>query len=107
MEISRTLTISTVHIKKETMQELRRINEEQKYVLDYRFPAFYTKGEYGFLIYVPENILDTDTEGKNTAYPQVPEDLVKAMQLAREHGCEWLCLDDNGEEVEELERYNW
>ena len=38
--------------------------------------------------------------------PEIPEDLRKLIKLAREHHCEWLCLDCDGAEIDGLPTYN-
>lgn len=93
MEISKMLTISTVHITKETNDLLE--SEADKNIT-IGFPEVYGKENYGYFIHVPEDLEE---------YEEVPRDLLKCMLLAQKNDCEWLCLDCDGEVVDELETY--
>jgi alpha-mannosidase len=37
----------------------------------------------------------------------VPYDLIVCMQLALNNDCLWLCLDRDGEILDEIDQYNW
>lgn len=92
MEISKMLTISTAHISPETAQFLDKETIEGKTSL-----VVYNKGEYGWFIFIAP---DFEAEC-------IPEDLQNCMCFAEGNGCEWLCLDRDGEIIAELKEYTW
>lgn len=64
--------------------------------------SIYDKEEFGWWIYVPQNMIEFYKGGED-----IPEDLWSCMLLAWENNCTWLCLDCDGQEVDELEMYEW
>lgn len=91
MEISKMLTISTAHITKVTAE-----------LLDdgVRDLIVYPKGEYGWLIVVPESdVIDS--------LHIVMSDLMRLLTFAKDLGCEWLCLDCDREVLDYLHTYEW
>ena len=103
MDISKMLTISTRHISEKTY-ELLRTDARTWAVKD--FVVTYAKKsilEYsGFWILVPD---DYEECRKHGGYKDVPDDLHECLLLAIREGCEWLCLDNDGEVLEELKTY--
>lgn len=90
MEIYKMMVLSTGHISKETAKLL----EEDKVGV-----VVYPKDEYGWFIVVTDwNGIDADP---------VPDDLAECLKIAEENGCDWLCLDCDGETVENLPIYQW
>ena len=89
MEISKMLTVSTAHITQETSELLD--NDKLSIVV-------YPKSEYGWFILV----CDWD-EYEN----ELPKDLKKFLMLAEDQGCNWLCLDCDGEVLGFLDVYEW
>ena len=101
MEISKMLTISTAHIRKDTAEFIENVcrdNTLSKLIV-YDKTARYNgcSEEYGWFIYC------------NVALPDlnVPEDLLKVMCFARDNDCAWLCLDRDGEILDYFETYEW
>ena len=99
MEISKMLTISTAHISKSTVSALRK--EPDPLFSDLEV-AVYPKGCYGFWVYCSPNMEIDHNNGEG-----IPHDLWECMKLAKTNGCEWLCLDSDGEIIEELPKYEW
>lgn len=93
MEICKMLTISTIHISRETSNML---DEDLLPVTEFK------KGNYGWFIFCPENLIVFYNNGKD-----IPDDLWKCMLFACEKSCSWLCLDCDGNEVAELPVYIW
>lgn len=102
-EIDQMITISTCHISQETAQILEDSSEERTSLC---LPATYTKGKYGFLIYVGEDFTG-DRIKDSDACNDVPDDLYECMKLARKQGCVWLCLDRDAMVVDNLPSYDW
>ena len=98
LDITKMITISTAHITKETADIL---NASANYPFVTDLPVIYTKGEYGYMIHIPEYYGD---EGE---FENMPLDLYPVMNLAKENDCEWLCLDRDGEFVDSFETYDW
>lgn len=93
-EISKMMTFGSIHITEKTAELMdlnRDFNVEQLSSL-----SVYEKGDYGWIIYVPEYEV---TDG--------PEDLLRLINIARENGCTWLCIDSDGPEVKDLPKYDW
>lgn len=89
MEISKMLTISTAHIRKETPELL---DDGIRYLIVYK------KDEYGWFIFVPSY--------ENNVSKAMP-DLHRLLVFAKDMDCEWLCLDRDGEILEYLPIYKW
>lgn len=93
LDITRMLTINTAHIKEETAE---KIDEFDLVTFD--------KVNFGWFIYIPtekEDVMEI-LEDKN-----IPDDLVDCIRLAWENNCNWLCLDRDASEFDELETYEW
>ena len=93
LDISKMLTVSTVHITNKTASKLGFDEFED-------IPVF-EKGEFGWLVCAL--CIDYLDDAEN----QIPADLFAAMMLARSNDCEWLCLDHDGEIVDELKVFDW
>ena len=93
-EISKMMTFGTVHISEKTA-ELMESNHDFN-IRELSNLSVYEKGDYGWIIYVPEYEV---TEG--------PEDLLRLINIARQNDCTWLCIDSDGPEVDNLPKYSW
>ena len=91
-DITKMVTISTVHIKESTTSFL----EETLLFSVYQFDYFY-------IIWI-----DNDTESYLKPFKnEIPNDLWDCIMFAHNLGCQWLCLDRDGEIVDELPVYEW
>ena len=98
MEIAKMLTLSTAHISEESVVMLEREVDKDKMGL-----IVYTKGEFGFWIYCPAALIEDEEYGKE----YIPEDIWNCMKLAQDNDCTWLCLDCDGEIIDELPTFEW
>ena len=106
MEIAKMLTISTAHITKETADKLNYeyedVTEEDYYQNSFCFNTgitIYLKDVFGWFICIPDaTILDESA---------IPDDLRDCLSFALKNGCDWLCLDCDGETVDELPTFEW
>ena len=89
-EISKMLTLSTAHVSEATAAKL----EKGRACL----LSIFAKGEYGWFIFVARE--DGSMGG-------APSDLAACIAKARALGCDWLCLDRDGETVGDLPTYEW
>ncbi len=90
MEISRMLTLSTAHISKETADKLGDQNSISLWIYD--------KVGYGWFIYIPdEHDLSTD----------IPDDLLIVVQFAKQMDIGIVCLDCDGNTLDQLPTYDW
>lgn len=94
MNISKCLTISTSHISWNTSNKLR--TDPMAFAIGL---SVYEKGEYGWWIYIGDNI--------NALPSDLPNDLMECIRLAMSNDCEWLCLDCDGEEIHSLQTFEW
>lgn len=94
MEISKCLTISTSHVKESTMLML-----EQEVISSNPSLCVYEKKAFGFWVHIPESGVELSSE--------LPVDLLTCIKLAIDNDCEWLCLDRDGEVLNELPDYCW
>lgn len=92
MEITKMLTISTAHITEETARllELEPDNDNMQLIV-------YNKADFGWFIYVNEYLENRD----------IPDDLRKCLELAKENDCKWLCLECDTDVVDGLDEYEW
>lgn len=101
MEISKMLTISTTHIRKDTAEFIENVcrdNTLSKLIV-YDKTARYNgcSEEYGWFIYCNVDLPDLN----------VPEDLLKLIKFTKSNNCDWLCLDRDGDVVDSLDKYEW
>lgn len=102
MEITKMLNVSTAHISEITAELL---DKSKSYELH---NVVYNKKEYGWFIYLDKDNLDNYYEPYNKEdYFYVPEELLKLMKFAKDVGCDWLCLDRDGEVLDYFETFNW
>lgn len=94
MEISKMLTMSTAHIKKSTAEWLQ--NEWQQC----SSLTVYKKDDYGWFIFVASEVFYGEQVN-------VPEDLACAIDMAKKVDCDWLCLDSDGEKIDDLPEFKW
>ena len=103
MDISKMLTVSTVHITKETAKFIHNVCKDNNLsrLIVYDKSAKYSDctERYGWFIYCNVDLQDL----------QVPEDLLQVMCFARYNHCDWLCLDRDSEVVASkyLDVYEW
>ncbi|MCO5157841.1 MAG: hypothetical protein M9945_14025 [Aquamicrobium sp.] len=90
MHVETCLTVSTAHISALTAEYLNAGETFDLIVFD--------KGGYGWWFFVGD--LPEDTS-------QVPQDLLAAINVARELGCPWLCLDQAADQLDDLPAYEW
>ena len=92
MEITKMLTLSTAHITEDT----NRLLANEPYTDGMQLSVF-TKADFGWFIYIND-----DFENRS-----IPDDLRACLELAKKNECKWLCLDCDGDVVDELEEYEW
>lgn len=98
-DIAKLLTLSTAHIKEDTNTFLYcQCRNPKKHDI-----IIFTKGEYGYFIYIDETVKEQALNGDDT----LPEDLRACIKFATEKECEWLCLDRDAEPIDELPEYEW
>jgi hypothetical protein len=95
VEIEKMITLSTGHIQASTAEYLNQDYHDTNLVV-------YEKDEFGWFIsldseYIPEMLKTLET----------PADLAQVIAYALDHGCTWLALDVDGQELEELPTYEW
>jgi len=90
LEINKMLTISTGHISLETADRISAGDDDLPWILNW--------SEYGWLV------LCHDITGDDLDFPQ---DLQRCMDFARSRDCEWLRLDMDGDQIDELPVFDW
>lgn len=105
MDIAKMLTLSTVHVTKETSllldAYLAAPQDGVKPECDFDGLSIYPKGEYGWFFYIHDAFDDPEAAAK------LPTDLIEVVKFARGWGCDWLCLDCDAGDVDELPSYEW
>lgn len=93
LEIEKMIVISTAHIKKKTADIL----ETAALDLDVLGSiTVYLKEGLGYYIYFNPEHLD-----------EIPNDLRKCIEFAVKNGCTVLCLERDGQIVDDLPEYDW
>ena len=87
MGISKMLDISKTHITAETSDWLDKEVDLAEEI------TAYAKEGYGWFIVITPDDLDNDN---------IPEDLMRCMKLAYKKKCHWLCIDQDGEVLDDL-----
>lgn len=81
------LVLSTEHLEHDTCTEW----------LDTAPFAAFTKADYGWFVFVPEDLGETP----------MPPDLLACCQLARAYGCEWIMFDRDAPALGTLPVFDW
>lgn len=100
LEISHMATVSISHIRQSTAEEMMLDGVTNKFMV-----PIYTKSVpndndpgYGFYVYLDSACLENG---------DFPEDLTAVIELALDNGCDVLCLDSDGPEIDGLTVYEW
>jgi hypothetical protein len=99
MRIDKTLTINNNHITCETMLALHI----EPWVNKFWFIKVFPMGEYGKFIFIDKDDFEDACE---IAPPPMPEDLCDVIRFAVSKKCSILCLDPDGDRVNELRYYD-
>lgn len=91
-DITKMVTISTAHIKESTTSFLEET---------LLFPVY--QSDYFYMIWIEDDTEPYLKPFKNA----IPNDLWACIMFAHNLGCQWLCLDGDGEIVGELPVYEW
>jgi hypothetical protein len=87
MLIEKMLVLSTGHLQHDTCTQW----------LDTAPFAAFTKADYGWFVFVPEDLEEE----------VVPEELLACFVLARAQGCEWLMFDRDADTLDTLPVFAW
>jgi hypothetical protein len=88
--------LSTGHITQEVAQDID--NPSSIEAQEWREALIvYPHGEYGWLIYIPDEGLDAE----------LPPSLEACIALARASRCQWLLLDRDASQVTNIPTYEW
>jgi len=93
------MTLSTAHITPETADLLDSGEKIQGVVT-------YPKNDYGWFIFVG-SFEDYENFDEDEDVYKFPSDLRACVKLALGYGCDWLCLDADGNETDKLPIYQW
>lgn len=91
------LDLSTNHLTEDLGQELNAI---PGVIADHR--------EYGWLLWVPEDIDDHVAEysAEDAEHP-IPDVIVGIWRFAEKHGCQYVLFDSEADRVPDLPDYEW
>lgn len=100
VEISHMITVSMSHITEQTKDEMMCDGINNKLMVPIYAKTVPNDNDpgFGFYVYLNNQCL---REG------DFPEDLVNVIDFALRNGCDILCLDCDGPEIEELPIYEW
>ncbi|MCM3716287.1 hypothetical protein M3202_19775 [Alkalihalobacillus oceani] len=90
MEISKMLTLSTIHL---SLESLKLLNLGETDMISYE------KEGYGWFIYLGDEYFHNIIE-------ELPQDIKRLAEVARENDCLWICLDGDGPVMDNLDVYS-
>ena len=105
LHINKVLTLSTAHIKLASAVSILDLMEKGKET-GWNELVIYHKANSGWII----NTNDVDVEEMDIPEGlgvMLPQDLRDLLRLAKEHDCDWLCLNRYIEPMEGLPIFNW
>ena len=102
VDISKMMHLSTAHITEGTAMFLCDVNQPTLWNKNLPVPV-YDKGGYGFFIFIGslQGVEDTASE-----WGEIPGDLDECIHYALERECDWLCLDQDVEPIDDLTTYD-
>jgi hypothetical protein len=89
--------LSTGHITEEVAQALETFFKWEVTTPWIDALIIYPHGDYGWLIYIPDEGLDAE----------LPPSLEACIALARASRCQWLLLDRDASQVTNIPTYEW
>lgn len=93
LEITKMLTISTTHLTEDDAVYLVRACNWD----DINELVVYEKGDYGWFVYIPNDLNEYN----------LSENLKYILAFAKNNECDWICFDEDGCVVKELNTYDW
>lgn len=103
VDISRMMHLSTAHISEGTALLLEDVSQPSLWTPDLPVPV-YAKGNYGFFIFIGSL---RDVEVFSSEWGKISKDLDECIHYALERECDWLCLDQDVEPIDDLTTYDW
>lgn len=115
MSIEKMMCLSIGHVSEETARTIDTALVEE--VLDYNereegLPEWwnnlpiYQHGEYGWLICLAGDCVE-HLKADAEAMAVFPKELLAVMEYATANDCEWLLLDRDAEQIDELPSFDW
>lgn len=98
LEINKELVLSTSHLKKSTLEKFFT----ECFVKENDFSA--DENNVRFHVEICLNWNNDCREGSEVDFPS---ELLNLLKLAESHGCKWLVLDCDGDQVEGLPTFGW
>ncbi len=95
-DITKIITISSRHIEENITNMLDTEPDTNRMGL-----SVYNKEDYGWFIYIPDYLHDKEN------MRDIPESLQNCLNFAMKNNCEWLCIDCDGPEYDDLPKYDW
>ena len=100
LEIAKMLTVSTAHLTKEDVRYLELAGSSDYgdlTVYEKRFHGQCYENLYGWFVYAPDDLNERNA----------PENLRHILTFAKNNECDWICFDEDGCVVKELNTYDW
>jgi hypothetical protein len=62
---------------------------------------------YGVMVWVPDDPTDINNLGSEEGDDAVPPEIVALWRYARERGCDYIMLDEDGDVLNDLPTWEW
>lgn len=107
MSVVKMLDISTVHI---TKSDADLLEADAAGIIAYD-KSSYKDGElddrYGWFIHVPDQTIDVEDCQYSCREAGMSEAFVNLVGYAHKQGCYWICLDRDGDDIDDLPTFEW
>jgi len=101
--IAKCFEVSSCHISKHDCEHLKRDSKDTSHnptLIIYPF-------DYGYFVFAAWE-KEVDEEIQVSLYKEgYSKEFAKLLQVARQHGCKYLQIDEDGVEYEDLHVFNW
>ncbi|MFJ8236376.1 hypothetical protein ACIQ34_11585 [Ureibacillus sp. NPDC094379] len=105
LHINKVLTLSTAHIKLDTAVYILDLIEQGKET-GWNELVIYDKPGSGWMINTSD-VEDEELMVSEDVIPMLPFELLDLLRLAKDHDCEWLCLNKYIEPMDGLPVFDW
>ena len=98
--ISNVLSVSTKHVPEAVAEHMDRLAYNS--VCAGTNPFLVAGYEYGWFVRVPDDAMD-----KSDPNAEVPDEILVIMKFAKSLGCDYIQLDADGDDHDELPVFDW